>query len=290
MKKDATFFLALAFVVIGLAWGPIKNPSKNSNDSSSFFSVSNDTSSDTTISAQEPDRSDSLRSPYAGKISISGISSVNSDDPNEETMTLYTNLEENEKVDITGWYFRSEYTGNQAVIGRAALLPFPYKGQETNVVLKQGDTVYISKGYSPINVSFRTNKCTGYFNENRTFYPSLQLDCPDPSDENIPIFSNNEDSQDACLDAIDRVPLCSTRGSSYTRNLPDNVPIACKKYIEQNINYDTCVARHFADEDFIGNTYYLYFKSFAHLWRNYNKKEKINLFDKNGLVVDTISY
>jgi hypothetical protein len=284
VNKDATFFFLLSFVVIGLAWGPIKNPNKNS-ASQSFFPLGN-----TTVSTQEPDKSDPLRSPYAGKVAVSGLTSVNYEDPNQETMTLYTNLGENEEVDITGWYFRSEYTGNQAVIGGAVMLPFPNKGRESDVVLKQGDKVYISKGYSPIGISFRANKCTGYFNEDRAFYPSLELDCPDPSEEKIPQFSNNEESQDACLDAIQGVPNCSTRGSSYTRTLPDTVPSACKKYIENNINYDTCVARHYSDKDFAGNTYYLYFKSFAHLWRNYDKKDKIVLYDRNNLIVDTITY
>lgn len=285
MKKDSTFFLLLAFIILGLAWGPMKN-SDSSGSKSSLFS--SDISSETSIKRE--DISDPLRSPHAGKVQVSGVNNINPENPNEEVITLRTELDDGEEVNITGWHLKSEVTGNQAVIGKAALLPVPNKNTESDVILKEGDTVYLSKGYSPIGISFRTNMCTGYFANDRTFYPGLPLDCPDPEDEAIPRFSNNEDSQDACIEAIENVPTCSTRGSSYTRTLSDIVPLACKRYIETNINYDTCVARHYADEDFAGDRYYLYFKSFAKLWRDSDKKEKINLLDKNGLIVDTISY
>jgi hypothetical protein len=280
-SKDGTFFILIAVIILGLAWGPMKD-SKSDGKSSSFSTQK--------TSIENPGESDPSRSPYADKIDVSSISNINPEDPNDEVITLYVNLDEEERLSITGWYFKSEMTGNQAVIGKAALLPFLNKGTESEVVLKRGDTVYLSKGYSPIGVSFRTNICTGYFNENRKFYPMLPMVCPQAIEENIPRFSSHEDSQEACLDAIANVPLCSTRGSSYTRYLPDYVPSACKKYIETQINYDTCVARHYNDKDFAGNEYYLYFKSFAKLWRDYNKKEVIRLYDNNGLIVDTISY
>jgi hypothetical protein len=305
-NKDAIFFFLLAVIVIGLAWGPVKDSNKISTGKANEV-VLTDTTIEQNISAeqqlQDINRNvEQLRrnvqaetdkrtlSPYYGKVTTSGITSVNSDNPNEEYITLYTNLDSNEKVDITGWYFKSEITGNQAVIGKASILPYPFKGEETDVILKNGDTVYLTKGFSPIGISFRTNKCTGYFEENRNFTPPLPLQCPRPIDEPLPQFSSSLDQQDACLDAIKYTPSCSTRGSSYTRTLSDVVPTSCKKYIETKINYDTCVENHFSDVNFAGHEYRLYFKSFAHLWRDWGKKETIHLYDHAGLIVDTISY
>jgi hypothetical protein len=300
-NKDIIFILLFLFVIVGLAWGPKEQSSTSQSAVSDTQTVieENQTpeeqleSINRGVQKLEKDvtaaNEKAKRSPYYDKVSAS-IIGINSEDPNDELITLFTNLGSNEKVDITGWYFKSEVTGNYATIGKAALLPYPNQGTETDVVLKQGDTVYINKGFSPIGISFRTNKCTGYFEENRTFNPSLPLACPRASDEKIPLFSTNQESQDACLDAIRYIPTCSTRSSSYTRKLPDTVPAACKTYIEKEINYNTCVNLHLSDLNFAGQEYYLYLKSFAHLWRDQNRDDKINLYDQNGLIVDTISY
>lgn len=302
-NKDALFFLLVIVIIVGMAWNPNKTATKQSSDSAV---ISTKTSIEQNRTPEEQIRDigreveqlnkkiqaeseKAKRSPYYGKVRAS-LSGVNSEDPNNELIILFTNLDSGEKVNITGWKFKSAITGNQAVIGRAALLPYPNQGTETDVILKQGDTAFISKGYSPIGISFRTNKCIGYFEENRTWNPSLPLMCPRPIDDGVPTFSSDLDQQDACLDAIRYIPTCATRGTSYTRNLPDTVPSACKTYIEKQINYNTCVDKHFSDINFAGHEYRLYLKSFAHLWRDYDKDDTIHLYDSAGLIVDTISY
>jgi hypothetical protein len=301
-NKDILFILLFIFIIVGMAWQPKDKPAteKEPNVIATETSISQGETPEEQLQninreAHELQRDvqaaneKAKRSPYYGKVSAD-ISGVNSENPNDELITLFTNLETGEKVDITGWVFKSAVTGNYAIIGKAATLPYPDSGNEVDVILKQGDTVYIGKGYSPIGVSFRTNKCAGYFEENRTFNPSLSLSCPRAIDGNIPQFSTDLDAQEACLDAIRYIPTCSTRGTSYTRKLPDNVPSACKTYIQKEINYNSCVANHLSDADFVGHEYRLYFKTFAHLWRDYSKKDTIHLYDRAGLIVDTISY
>ena len=171
------------------------------------------------------------------------------------------------------------------------MLPFPSAySVESDVVLQQGDKAYLIKGFSPIGTSFRDNKCTGYFEENEPslFTPGLPTECPLPKDEKLPVFSNNTDSENACLDAIDRVYQCNTVSSEFIRDLPDTVTQNCKDYLENQINYNSCVALHFSDTDFPGNQYWIYLDKLNPLWNL--RHDTINLYDENNLVVDTISY
>jgi hypothetical protein len=310
--KEPLIILLILLVLAGLAYGPTKNSnpsgsnkSSNRNTISSIGTTDNLGNSSNKSAAEEikkaaaevkkleenlkkaEDRS--KRSPYYSKITMSSsISGLQGSDPNREYISMSTSLSGTETVRITGWYLKSEITGYYAVIGKAALLPFSFTKTESDVILQKGDKVYLTKGFSPIGISFRTNKCTGFFEENRTFIPSLSLRCPFPKDEKLPKFSDVYDRNDECVALIERIPRCRTRDSEFIRDLPDTVSDSCKTYITTQINYNFCVARHFSDIDFPGNEYRLYLNKFGPLWRT--KHDTINLHDENGLVVDTIKY
>jgi hypothetical protein len=309
MKDSPLPILIILIIILGLAYEPIKKADHTSGrPTNSGSSIGNGSqslgySSNKELAENIKDVEENLerleqniqkqiaetkRSPYYNKIRMSGVSGIYGDDPNREFIELYTNLEKNETINITGWYFKSEVTGYYATIGKASLLPFPFTKAESDVVLQRGDRAIITKGFSPIGISFRTNKCTGFFEENRRFTPSLPRQCPEPEDEKLPRFSTDLDRQDECIDLIERVPRCTTVGNEFTRKLPDTVPTSCKNYLKTQINYNSCVALHFGDTDFPGNQYRVYLNKFGPLWRK--EREKINLHDRNGLIVDTVSY
>lgn len=308
MKEPLLILLGLV-VLTGFIYGPMKNAnlgkSGSAGNTTSSIGTTNNLGSSVNKNAAEEIKktADEIkkleknvneageknkRSPYHGKVTMSGISGLQGSDPDREYIFIYTNLGGTETIKITGWYLKSEVTGYYATIGKAALLPFPFSKTESNVVLEKGDKVYLTKGFSPIGISFRTNKCTGYFEENRTFVPSLPLQCPLPKDEVLPRFSDVYDRNDECLDLIERIPRCTTRDSKYIRGLPDTVPSSCETYMTTQVNYNFCVARHFSDIDFPGNEYRLYLNKFGPLWRKTH--DTINLYDENGLIVSTISY
>ncbi|MEK7635107.1 MAG: hypothetical protein AAB446_01595 [Patescibacteria group bacterium] len=306
---NPVIIILVLFAIFGLAFGSLKNTSvkKNTTTSSNSSPIKQtnklefspnknvaeeikktEASVKKLQTAVEKENKKSQYSPYYNKIKMSSVYGLRNNDPEREYISLSTNLKKTETVKITGWYFKSDVTGYYAVIGGANLLPFPSTKNESSVLLQYGDKVYITKGFSPINVSFRTNKCTGYFEENRTFVPGLSLQCPLPKDEKLPVFSNNLDSNDECLKAIRRVSRCTTVDSEFIRKLPDTVTSSCKTYLTGQINYNTCVALHFSDTDFPGKEYHLYLNKFGPLWRTTH--DKISLYDQNNLVVDSISY
>src|SRR3989344_117174 len=196
MSKEIGFIIIGILILFGLAFEPLKeNAARNrgregDNPASKASSIASSKSTNDTKDTAETIRNtqeeieqiekelqkqmeESRRSPYYNKIKMSNLSGRNNPDPSKEYLRLSTNLDKGETVNITGWYLKSEVTGYFATIGKAALLPFPYTKNESDIILKDGDKVVLSKGFSPIGVSFHTNICTGYFEENRTFYPSL---------------------------------------------------------------------------------------------------------------------
>lgn len=320
MKEPLLILLGI-FILIGFTYGPIKEERKltkvttESSKSSSLGRVSNNSNERVSVginsgysSAREvaeaikkaEKEANSLekrisdvkqkivRSPYYGKVRLSKISGLRQSDPSREYITVSTSLKKDETLKITGWYLKSEVTGYYAVIGGASLLPFPFTKKDNPVVLLQGDRVILTKGFSPIGISFRTNKCTGYFEENRSFYPSLRRQCPLPRDEKLPTFSSNLDRNEECVNLIKRVSRCTTVNSEYLRDLPDTVTSSCKNYMSTNIGYNACVAKHFDDTDFPGKEYRVYLGKFGPLWRTTH--DTINLHDETGLIVDTIEY
>lgn len=314
--KDSSpvLIIIILFVLLGLAYSPLKNSTTSSRTSK----IENKTSSNSAISPTDPNfgytqnknvaeeireaekaikkleeelkdkTALEKRSPYYNKIRMSRISGVYSNDPSKEYISLSTNLLKTQTVNITGWYLKSEVTGYYAVIGKATLLPFPFTKADNDIVLQQKDRVYLVKGFSPIGISFRTNKCTGYFEEKQTFTPRLPLQCPRPSAEELPQFSTTYEREKECFDLIQSIPRCTTKGNEFLRDLPDTVTRSCKTYISTQINYNSCVAEHFDDTDFPGNEYRVYLNKFGPLWREEN--EIINLHDQNGLIVDSISF
>jgi len=302
MKLNPVIIIILLFILGGFLYGPAQKKQNTNSTSKSSSSIgekpnNKDVSENIQKTREEIQKiekevkkkeEESKRSPYYKKVSMSGVSGVNNPDPNKEYITLYTNIPKGEKIKITGWYLKSETTGNWMSIGKASLLPFPFTKTESDVVLQAGDRVTVTKGFSPIGISFRTNICTGYFEENREFSPSLYQQCPRPTDENLPKFSTDLDRNDECLDLIERIPVCTTKDSSFTRTLPDTVTQSCKTYITTQINYNSCVSKHLGDTDFPGNEYRIYLNRFGPLWRA--KREIIHLYDQDDLVVSTISY
>lgn len=309
MDSKGTIFLILGvFILIGLSFQPLKENLEKQRSMNNFDTRETSIGNSTTYSQNqdvgdqvkeaeqriknlekelEKKVEESKRSPYYNKVDASWISGLGSNDPNREFISLYTYLNDGEKVNITGWYLKSEVTGYFAVIGKASLLPFPFTKNDSDIILQKGDRAYITKGFSPIGISFRTNMCTGYFEENTEFVPGLELACPRAIDEKLPTFSSVYDRNDECIRVIENIPRCTTRNGQYFRDLPDTVPSSCRSYIETNVNYNACVAKHFGDTKFPGNEYRIYLNKFGPLWRT--SREKINLHDSSGLIVDTIT-
>ena len=180
---------------------------------------------------------------------------------------------------LHGWSLENK-RGEKFVFGGIAELP--YAGQinrESAFIAKAGARIIVVTGESPISASFRTNMCTGYFNQFNEFSPTLRQYCPRPKDE-----PGKENLNDACLDYIDGLAQCKIPLS----NPEFRIEGRCTDWIIKNVSYAGCVANHRADEDFYKNEYRVYLGRPQEIWLN--SRDSITLRDSKGTIIQTLEY
>ena len=224
-------------------------------------------------------------SPWGDSVEIESASPYARESSNE-IVTLHISSNAPEKIDITGWEIKS------AISGRGGILPqgvrIPYWGSlntEENIVVRPGDTIYISSGRSPLGVSFLTNLCTGYFEQFQNFTPSLRRQCPRPEDEPIPDSVVRKGYNDACINYIETLSRCRM---PLQEDVPENLPAECKSYVASKINYDQCTKNNGSDNIFFGIVWRIYLKQNETLWKE--RRELIQLLDKEKRIVGSLSY
>jgi inorganic pyrophosphatase len=142
MKDSPLPILIILIIILGLAYEPIKKADHTSGrPTNSGSSIGNGSqslgySSNKELAENIKDVEENLerleqniqkqiaetkRSPYYNKIRMSGVSGIYGDDPNREFIELYTNLEKNETINITGWYFKSEVLNQEFNLTKSSL-------------------------------------------------------------------------------------------------------------------------------------------------------------------------
>jgi len=220
---------------------------------------------------------------YKDKVHLR-IANARSEETDKEYLELYISRDSAfDDISITGW--KLENSRNEEIyIGKGAYLVYSAQvNQERDIVLKKDENAFLITGRSPIGTSFRTNICSGYFEQFQDFYPSLSQRCPYPASEEKLKTSH---LSDICLDYIERLPSCQTPFPQDPLALAlDN---DCAKYISENINYNGCVNIHKFDNDFYAKTWMIYFNRDKEFWKQ--KRETITLYDIDGEMVSEMRY
>ncbi len=217
-------------------------------------------------------------SPFAGKLRIGNISRGGTN----EYVLIQAAPDNTSKILVTGMRLQSEASGNGVSIPKAAALPLQNSiNKEEPLYLAPGETAYIITGRSPLGISFRTNKCTGYFNQYQSFNPGIPSRCPAPQSEPLPAISRQFNDQ--CFDYLATLPSCRAITSP-----PSNLEPECRQYVTTEFNYTKCVDNHRNDKDFYDPTWYVYLARSDALWKS--RRELIHLLDANGKIIDVITY
>jgi hypothetical protein len=192
----------------------------------------------------------------------------------------YLTLNASANVSTAGWRIVSQKTGKGAYLPQGAEIPQSGRvNMLASIQLAAGDTMIIVSGRSPVGVSFRENKCTGYFEERQDFRPPLTQACPTSYQEYDRFYEDDDD--EACLAYIRTIPYCATDTEGDAR-------ASCEEFVEDYLNYDGCVAAHEDDSDFRGRTWRVFLGQKDELWRK--DGETILLLDAEGKVVSQFSY
>ncbi len=223
-------------------------------------------------------------STYRGQVTLSHyLQNPGASDVRNEYLELH--LSSNAKpIMITGWRVESEVSGSGAMIPLGTELPTSGLVSPIQpIYLKPGDSALIFSGISPIDGSFRENKCMGYFATYQTFVPQLPVICPAPKDELVSHYSD-----------LVRDPTCRDYVESQVRRCqpvitpPSIVSSSCQNFVTTYLNYSGCVTTHQNDSDFKGDTWRIYLGRSGSMWRL--NRETIRLVDVEGNTVDQFSY
>jgi hypothetical protein len=253
---------------------------------------------------------------YAGLIHLyRGNAGTNQSNLNQEYVELDADYNLKDDIDITGWKLMNG-RGNKnfdisgrLVQGTSQTLSIPqgatlFNGSAPSALgdiwLGPGERAYLVTGNFPftspfpVNTSFKTNKCVGYMENylNWSFYPYLSSNCPQPSAE-----AGVSALDDKCNQFVRGFGSCHvptyTDYDPYTSqtNLVDHQSITsvCHNYITTHFGYDQCLKYHSGDADFAGKEWriFLGYRGIG-FWQT--DRETMYLLDKQGKIVDTVTY
>ncbi|MEK7093142.1 MAG: hypothetical protein AAB927_01520 [Patescibacteria group bacterium] len=221
-------------------------------------------------------------SPYRGMVTLSQANATESGTAHE-----YIGLDAREgisAVPLTGWSLQSMVSGVRVPIpGAAAPFIIGVVNQLSPVVLSPGHSALVVTGPSPVGVSFRENRCTGFLEQVQSFEPSLANACP-ASSELAPLTAENLHQYGSdCMDFARSLPQCS-----FPTNLPSSLTPGCRAYLVNTFTYSNCVDIERSRSSFELDTWRIYLSSASELWDN--QHDIIRLLDAQGRTVAAISY
>ncbi len=295
--KDGVFFLGILilFFVVWVASGgpsrpisfagPYLNPITTSGttaqpygDPAKFSSIN----STVTVGPNGVDTTSN--SPSAGTVTLShDLSGVTSTDPSSEYIAISVAAGSGASVSTAGWKLVSKANNAAAALPQGTEVANSGRVNTLSpITLRPGEQAIVTTGRSPVGISFRENKCTGYFEEHQDFHPSLMMSCPTPSQE-FSRFYTGDDTNDRCINYVRSIAYCSTE----VYGDPDTSS-SCEDFVEEHLNYNSCVAAHKGDADFSGTVWRVFLGQRNELWRR--DRETITLLDAQNRVIDSISY
>lgn len=178
-------------------------------------------------------------------------------------------------INITGWKVKSAQRG-ETVVSKGIVLP-QFETIPSDIWLRSGDSADIVVGASPLGGNFRANNCFGWLNNLYNFGFSLDY-CP--GGFRVGDLSGLDS---ACQDLILRAGNCRVL-SDNDLNQQSN---QCRRWAEQNMNYNSCVVSHRNDSDFY-KEWKIYTGNNNQIFNSLH--DKIELRDQAGLLVDSYEY
>lgn len=237
--------------------GTVEENISNQHTSSNFFSFSQPQNNPPSTSPNE--------SVYKDTVTLYSSGAMNTN-PNQEYVDIYASSINKNKLPVTGWTLQNS-KGDTFTIS-----------SENGIFLNPGDILHVVTGLSPLGNNFRTNLCTGYFNQYHNFTPSLREECPRPETEN-----GAQNLENSCYDFLKNLPRCR-----QPLDIAGKVNTICQNYINEELNYSRCVAIHQNDKDFYKNEWYIYLGRPSEVWKS--ERETITLRDQSGKIVISTTY
>ncbi len=289
MDRATLMLAALVIIVVAVAsfssgsvrQGPLANP-PNPNaefgvvkERTSFFSLpgSDGPAPKTSPSPPPPTQPQPL-----SKFLTISQGTARTREPNKEYVDISYSSSAQNPVNVSDWTI-SNSRGEDYRLGRATNLPGVSDTQNIDsILLQKGTVLHIVTGQSPLGISFRANRCTGYFRQFHSFTPPLSGSCPAPNRE-----PGQDSFSDTCYQYFRSLSSCI-----IPRNLPLNLDNECRDYIAKTVNYNGCLQNHRYDQDFYSKEWWIYLNRPTQIWSDV--RDSIILRDESGNAVATYTY
>lgn len=219
-------------------------------------------------------------SPFYKKLQVSGIVAPTLYGNTVSQFTLRADSIGTSTVNVTGWFVRSNQKG-EYYIPQAIRVYNPFgPWTQQDIVLGQGDYVYVYSNKSPISKNLRLNKCTGYLNNQYDFSPDITNSCPSINRSEIITFSGE------CQTFLNSISGCREITATEKNRFSGYNNISCRNFLD-TINFGGCYNKYSGDKDFL-----------SHEWRVWagaqmpfdRQHDRILLFDGDGLLVNEYLY
>ncbi|MEN9413526.1 MAG: hypothetical protein RLZZ342_613 [Candidatus Parcubacteria bacterium] len=221
-------------------------------------------------------------SPSAQAIHLS-YGSMGTSPSTEEYLYLEADAANATSISLAGWSLQSAYSKVRIALPQAAPL---FAQGIVNAVkplsLDPGSTALITTGTSPVGVSFRENRCSGFLAQFQKFTPSIQSRCPYATELIPDTAANRAQLGDSCFEFMQTLPLCS-----FPTQAPADISPACRQALVETLTYNRCVNTHQAARDFYTSQWRIYLNVAQPLWREH---DTVRLLDASGRVVDVLTY
>ncbi len=218
---------------------------------------------------------------FRDEILISDTQKTGESGVNKEYIEIKASNTNKNPIEITNWKLKNSF-GEIVTINKASKLPYSgVPNTQTPIFLSRGERAIISTGRSPIGVSFQLNKCSGYLGQFQNFYPKIQSSCPSAINDTQ---STEQQLGQECRSYISTLPSCEI----YTNEIPTDLSNSCKSYIQNQINYNSCVNLYKNDSDFYKPEWRIFLGKNKEFWND--ESDLILLYDQFGNLVNSSSY
>ncbi len=230
-------------------------------------------------------------SPFYGKVQIIKDSlGAEKSAVNNEYIILQANEDNTKPINITGWYLQSMISGVRVQIPDAVTDVQMHQVNPTyEIELSPGQKAIVNSGESPLGISFKTNICSGYFNNFQRFEPEIENNCPMPTTIMSPTIENLQMYGDNCIDLASSLRRCQYLTDKILKSIDVPVTDACIEKLRTDLTYSGCYAQNKNKKDFYADSIFRIFLGEQNaLWKD--RYEVIRLLDKDGKTVDVFSY
>lgn len=228
-------------------------------------------------------------SPVAGMVEIVNDSeTVSTDDLAYEYIEIRAAESNAEPINISNWSLQSMISDIWIGLPQGTEL---FTAGDVNsiqdIYLRPGEHAYIATRRSPVGVSFRVNRCSGFLSSTQEFNPPIATQCIVPEKLLPPTIDNIKEYGSACVQFMEKMPSCTyiTRTTSGFNTLSSE----CLSFIQPRLTHNFCNGVYAQESDFYDpKEWRIFLNQTNALWReNY---EVIRLLDEKNRTVDVLNY